>query len=243
MLNSQSAALGGRFNAGVAGSRLLWSRHQIVEMLNRFIREDHPVSVHYADENKMIVTRALQLDRRLNRVYFEYGDHKAANANLLRCEEVQFSVQDGSGNMQFSSPRIRDVLLEGKPVFHVPIPKRVVQADRRLHHRIEIPRISAPVVIFNLPDGRKAKGRLADMSAGGIGVIGLAADLKVRPGTVIRNCLIQLGDGGRVIVDVQIRHARAVMGTEGKLMHRVGFSLASRPEEFSDLLKAFTIEL
>lgn len=243
MTNVQSNTHGGRFNADVAGSRLLWSRHQIVQMFRRYVREDYPVSVHYADEDSVIVTRALQLNPHLDRIYFEYGDYKAGNSKLLRSKEVQFSVEDGPAKSQFSSPRVSDVLLDGKPVFHIPIPDRVVQADRRLHQRIKIPQISAPMVIFNLPDGRKAEGRLADMSAGGIGVIGLAADLKVSSGTVVHNCLIRLNNGERVLVDLEIRHAAVVVGADGKLMHRVGFSLVSRPQEFSDLLQAFTVNL
>ncbi len=243
MTNIQPIADRRRFNADIAGSQLLWSRHQIVQLFRRFIREDRPVSLHYADENRVIVTRTLRLNPRLDRVYFEYGNHKAGNSNLLRSKEVQFSVEDGLGKSQFGSPRVRDVLLDGKPVFHIPIPERVVQADRRAHHRIKIPQISAPVVIFNLPDGRKAEGRLADMSAGGIGVIGVAADLHVRSGTVIRKCLIQLSESERVFVDLEIRYARVLIDAHGKLLHRVGFNLVSRPKGFSHLLKTFTVDL
>ncbi len=242
MIETQQATRGSRYNLDAGGSRLLWSRHQIIMMLRRFVREDRPVSVHYDDEDKVVVTRTLGVDADLDRVYFEYGDHKANNLQMLRCRDVRFSVEDGSAKSLFSSPRIRDVLLEGKPVFQIQIPDRIVQADRRLHQRIKIPEVSAPVVVVNLPDGRKAEGRLADMSAGGIGVIGLAADLKVKPGTVIRNCLILLGDNERVVVDLEIRHGRVAMGADGTLMHHVGFSLASRPKEFSDLLNAFTVE-
>ena len=237
----QSTAQRGRFNDGIAGSRLLWSRHQIVHMFDRFIREDNPVSVHYDDESRVIVTRALQLDRRLNRVYFEYGDHKAANTSLLRSEEVQFSVEHGGERSQFTSPRVRDILLDGRPVFHVPIPSRIIQADRRLHRRIEIPKISAPIVVFKLPDGRQVKGRLADMSAGGIGVIGLASDRMVQTGTLVHNCLIYLSDGKSVMVDLEIRHSAILKGSSGKATHRIGFRLVSRPKEFSDLLNAFTV--
>lgn len=239
----RSAANRGRFNDDLATSRLLWSRHQIVHLIDRFIREDNPVSVHYAEESRVIVTRALQLDRRLNRVYFEYGDHKASNTHLLRSEEVQFSVEHRGERSQFTSPRVHDVLLDGRPVFQVPIPSRVIQGDRRMHRRIEIPQVSAPIVVFSLPDGRIVKGRLADMSAGGIGVIGFASNQKVRTGTTIQNCLIQLNDGKRVLVDLEIRHAAILKGPGGKPMHRIGFRLASRPKEFSDLLNAFTVEL
>jgi len=242
MMNSEQAAHYGRFNLDAGRSRLLWSRHQIIMMLRRFVREDRPVSVHYDDEDKVIVTRALGVDADRDRVYFEYGEHKANNTQLLRCPEVRFSFEDGSAKSQFSSPRIRDVLLNGQPVFQIPIPDRIVQADRRLHQRVKIPEVSAPVVVVTLPDGRKAEGRLADMSAGGIGVIGLAADLKIKPGTIIRNCLILLDDNERVVVDLEIRHGRVAMSADGRLMHHVGFSLASRPKEFSDLLKAFTVE-
>jgi len=241
MLAIRSTTNRGRFNDEVASSRLLWSRHQIVHLIDRFIREDNPVSVHYADESRVIVTRALQLDRRLNRVYFEYGDHKIANTNLLRSEEVQFSVEHGGERSQFTTPRVRDILLDGRPVFHVPIPTRIVQGDRRLHRRIEIPQISAPVVIFNLPDGRQVKGRLADMSAGGIGVMGLASDKRVDTGTLVHDCLIQLSNGKSVLVDLEIRHSAILKGSNGKSTHRIGFRLVSRPKEFSDLLNAFTV--
>ena len=242
MTNTLPTDHSGRFNTGAAGSRLLWSRHQIIQLLRSFIRDEQSFSVHYANEDKLIVTRALGLDPDLDRVYFEYGDHKAANSHLLTSQDVQFSVENGAAKSQFTSARVRDVLLNGKPVFHIPIPDRVVQCDRRLHKRFKIPEVSAPVVRFNLPDGRKAMGQLADISAGGIGVIGLAADLKVGSGTLIHNCLIELNDGAKVLVDLEIRHAAAQMGANGKLMHRVGFALASRPKEFADLLSAFTVD-
>jgi c-di-GMP-binding flagellar brake protein YcgR len=232
-----------RFNTDVAGSRLLCSRHQIVQLFRRFIREDRPVSAQYGDENRMMVTRALRLNSTFSRLYFEYGDHKAGNSEMLRSQQVQFSVEDGPGKSQFISPRIRDVLLDGTPVFHVPIPERVIQVDRRTHERIEIPKFSAPIVIFHLPDGRRVEGRLADMSAGGIGVVGFAEDLNVPTGTVIRNCLIQLAGNENVSVDVEIRYTRGYIDAQGRSVRRIGFKLVSRPKEFSELLNSFTVEL
>jgi c-di-GMP-binding flagellar brake protein YcgR len=241
-MHIQSTTNSDRYNANAAGSRLFWSRNQIIEILDRFVRKDQPISVHYSNEERAIISRALQLNSDLDRVYFEYGDHKGANSRLLRSQEVQFSVENNSGKLQFTGPRVRDVLLSGKPAFHVPIPDRLVQTDRRQHQRIKIPQVSAPLVRFSLPDGRKVEGQLADMSTAGIGVIGLKADPKLPPGTLIYNCLIQLGDGKRVLVDLETRNAGVTPGAGGKLMHRIGFSLASRPREFSDLLQAFTVD-
>jgi len=216
---------------------------QIVHLFRRFIRENRPVSAQFGDDDRLIVTRALRLNPRLDRIYFEYGNHKAANSVLLRSQDVQFSVEDGRSKAQFTSPRVRDVLLDGRPVFHIPIPACVVQVDRRVHHRMQVPRITAPSVVFYLPDGRKAQGQLADLSAGGIGVVGLASDLNVRTGTVIRHCLIELSNRERVYVDLQIRYARSVVDSGGKATHRIGFSLESQLKEFADLLNAFTVEL
>lgn len=244
MIHATHASTGEqRFNATAGGSQLLWSRNQIVNLLKRFIREERAVSVNYAAEKRVLVTRALRIDADLDRLYFEYGDHKSGNANLFRSKEINFSVEDGEGKSQFVSPRARDVLLEGQPVFHVPIPDRMVQADRRAHDRIKIPDIAAPIVIFNLPDGRKAEGRLADLSTGGIGVIGVAADFDLLPGTMMRNCVIELDNNQDVYVDVEIRHAQVFINGLGQLEHRVGFRLLSRPQGFSDLLDAFTIPL
>ena len=243
MTNIQPTVDGRRFNADVAGSQLLWSRHQIVQLFRSFIREDCPVSAHFGGEGGMMVTRTLRLKPRLDRIYFEYGDRKAANSSLLRSREVQFSVGDGRGKSEFTSSRIHDVLLDGQPVFNIAIPEHVVRVDRRQHHRITIPQISAPVVAFILPDGRKAEGRLADMSAGGIGIIGLAADFNLRTGSVIHNCLIEISESESVFVDLEIRYSRGFIDNEGKPMRRVGFSLVSQPKEFADLLKAFTVDL
>jgi len=243
MTNTQMTPDRRRFNTDIAGSQLLCSRHQIVQLFRRFICESRPVSAHYAGEDGMMVTRAVRLNSSFGRIYFEYGDHKNGNSSLLRSKEVQFSVEDGRGKSQFTSPRIHDVLLDGEPVFHIPIPESVIQVDRRLDHRIKIPQFSAPIVTFNLPDGSKAEGRLADLSAGGIGVIGLATEMKVRTGGVVRNCLIQVDGGEHVSVDLKIRYTRGFVDAEGKPMRRVGFSLVSRPKEFSDLLNAFTVDL
>ncbi len=234
---------GGRFDADAAGSRLLWSRHQIVQLFRRYICEDRPVSAHFGDESKVMVTRALRLNSSFGRIYFEYGDHKAGNSSLVRSREVQFSVEDGLSKAQFTSPRISDVLLDGEPVFHIPIPERVVQVDRRTHERIKIPPVSAPLVIFNLPNGRRVEGRLADLSAGGMGVIGFADNIRVRTGTVIRNCIIELGDSEQVCVDVETRYVRGFIDASGKPVRQVGFRLVSQPKEFSDLLDAFTVAL
>ena len=96
MTNIQPIADRRRFNADIAGSQLLWSRHQIVQLFRRFIHEDRPVSVHYGGEDSRMVTRALRLNPRLDRVYFEYGDHKAGNSDLLRIGLVSPSGNPGS---------------------------------------------------------------------------------------------------------------------------------------------------
>ena len=242
MITAKPTARGGVFDSVNTSSRLLWSRHQIVMMLRRYAREDRPVSVHYDNDDKVLVTRTLSVDADRDRVFFEFGSHKASNAGLLRCREPRFAIEDGASNSEFSSPRVSDVMLEGQPVFQIPIPNRIVQCDRRLHERVTIPEVSAPYVVFNLPDGRKAEGRLSDMSAGGIGVIGLAAHLKVEAGTVIRNCLILIDEEEQIVVDLEIRHAKVAMSTDGRLTHHVGFRLVSKPREFTELLKAFTVE-
>lgn len=243
MTSIQQRADGRRFNTDISGPQLLWSRHQIVQLFRRFICESRPVSAHYARNDGMVVTRAVRVNSSFDRIYFEYGEHKAGNSSLLRSKEVQFSVEDGRGKSQFTSPGIHDVLLDGQPVFHVPIPERVIQVDRRLDHRVKIPEISAPVVTLQLPNGSKAEGGLADLSAGGIGIIGLAAELNVCTGTVIKDCQIELDDHECVSVDLEIRYARGFVDASGKPMRHVGFRLVSKPKEFSDLLNAFTVDL
>src|SRR5712664_315973 len=56
-----------RFNTDIAGSRPLWSRHRIVCLFRRFIRESRPVSTLFADDEKFVLTGAPRLDPRLAR--------------------------------------------------------------------------------------------------------------------------------------------------------------------------------
>ena len=51
MTTTQAMADPRRINTDVGGSRLLWSRHQIVQLFRRFICEDRAVSAQYGDEN------------------------------------------------------------------------------------------------------------------------------------------------------------------------------------------------
>jgi c-di-GMP-binding flagellar brake protein YcgR len=219
-------------------SQVIWSRFQIIRLFRRFIRDEKNVSIEFDDDEKLLLTQALNLNARTNRVAFAYGDHKRTNSDLLRSERLLFSIEEGLQTYRFTSAKARDFLLRGKPAFQVALPEAVLLTDRRKEQRIQVPKFSSPPVWLHLPDGTEVQGQLSDVSEGGIGLIGLQVNTPLRKGMVLR-CEIDLRPGGSVMLDVEVRYVRRLEGAG----RRVGFRLRSANPEFARLVKAFTVEV
>jgi c-di-GMP-binding flagellar brake protein YcgR len=222
-------------------SQVIWSRFQIIRLLRGFIREERAISVEFEDEEeeKLIVTRALQVNARTNRLAFAFGDHKRTNSDLLRSPKLLFSTEEGTMSYRFGTGGARDYLLHGELVFGVPLPDAVILSDRRRDQRLRIPDFAAPTVKMYFQDGTRFDGKLADLSEGGIGLMGLDSEVPVRKGAKLR-CLITLNQRDRIWLDVEVRFVRRMSGVTGK---RVGVRLLNRNPEFEKLLKVFRVEV
>jgi c-di-GMP-binding flagellar brake protein YcgR len=225
------------------GSRLLFSRTQIIRLFQRFIKEAAPISVEFEDRENMLVTRALDLDERTNRVFYAFGDYKATNALIFQSKQLFFNLDAQRVRYRFVGTTAGDALRNGAPVFHLPLPESVLESDRRARDRHRIPQVRAPDVSLRLPDGSVIRGILADVSEDGLGVIDVDGNLNFRTGTDIPGCVIELGGRERIRVDLKVLYVALVPDKAGKNVRRMGIQLLSRPEEFDTLLKAFIVEL
>ena len=222
-------------------TQVIWSRFQIIRLFRRFIRDERAISVEFEDEveEKLVLTRALQINARTNRLAFAFGDHKRTNSDLLRSPKLLFSAEDGAMSYRFGTGGARDYMLRGDLVFGVPLPDAVILSDRRRDQRLRVPDFAAPPVRLYFPDGARFDGKLADLSEGGIGLMGLESEVPVRKGAKLR-CLITLNQRDKIWLDVEVRYVRRMSSVTGK---RVGFRLLTRKPEFEKLLKVFRVEV
>jgi c-di-GMP-binding flagellar brake protein YcgR len=224
-------------------AQVVWSRFHIIRLLRHSIRERRPVSVQFGPDEKVLLTRAVHLNARTDRVAFAFGDHKDTNTQLLHSSPVLFSLDEGQVTYRFAAREVFDVLLHGEPIFEVALPDAVLYADRRYHRRLRFPRIVAPVVWIYLPDGTRFEGRLSDMSDAGLGVIGIDENIPVRKGSVLRNCAIGLGGSRKAWVDVEVRYIREIAPLSGRPGKRIGFRLITPAPDLEKLLRNFAVEL
>lgn len=115
----------------------------------------------------MIVTRALELDERANRVLYAFGDYKANDAIIFQSKQLFFNSDAQRVRYRYVGSGAGDALREGTAAFYVPLPDSVLESDRRARERLHIPQVCAPEVSLRLPDGSVIRGILSDLSAEG----------------------------------------------------------------------------
>jgi c-di-GMP-binding flagellar brake protein YcgR len=242
-MDTGSVRAGGSSAGTPPRAQVIWSRFHIIRLLRRSMRERKPISAQFGPDERVLLTRAVHLNARTDRVAFAFGDHKDTNTQLLHSSPVLFSLDEGEVTYRFAAREVFDVLLHGEPVFEVPLPDAMLHADRRYHRRLQFPRIVAPVVWVHLPDGTRFEGRLSDMSEAGLGVIGLDANVPVRKGSVLRNCAIELDGSRKAWVDVEVRYIKEAATLSGKPGRRIGFRLITPAPDLERLLRNFAVEV
>ena len=191
----------------------------------------------------MIVTRALELDERANRVLYAFGDYKANDAIIFQSKQLFFNSDAQRVRYRYVGSGAGDALREGTAAFYVPLPDSVLESDRRARERLHIPQVCAPEVSLRLPDGSVIRGILSDLSEEGIGIVDVDGGYNLGTGTDIPGCVIELSTRERIRVDLKVLYVSLVPDKDGKNVRRMGIQLHLRPEAFNTLLKAFTVEL
>ncbi len=182
----------------------LRSKTEIVSILKDIQESRVPAALFY-DGGQSMMTAVLKVSAVKDLMYLDCNINEELNGQVEASKKLTFVSNLRSVKVQFSIPRIEIALLNDEPAFVLKLPKAIVRLQRREFYRIPTPTLDPVICTIPLPDGSSIKATVADISAGGIGLLGSPEEMSLEKMKSYENCQLALPGSETVLVNLQVR--------------------------------------
>ena len=213
-------------------------------MLQAICDEGLPVTAYPEDGERLFVSKVRGVDADLSRLILDYSQWKPANSAVLACEEVLFHSERKNRHIQFLTESPSEIVFAGSAGIQVAFPQFVLDLQQRSHRRINVKYLPSLWCVIKVDGVNSIVANVTDISRGGIGGVVHDLGVKLKPGTIIRDCQITGSSLKRPIdVSVEVRHWKTVRAKDGTLSKQVGCRFVTSPEKLQEMIKAFEADL
>jgi c-di-GMP-binding flagellar brake protein YcgR len=202
------------------------------------------VSAFFNAGNDLLLTSVLAIDPDAKTVILDYGSNLALNQRILKSEKIIFVTSLDSVKVQWVSNRIEGDTFEGRGAFRIALPSQILRLQRREYYRLTTPVINPLKCKIPTPDGEAIEVALADISAGGIGVIvAPPADAKFEVGAIFPGCRVELPGVGAAEFTLSIQNLREVTLKNGNKSLRAGCQFVDMCPGMQAVVQRYIIKL
>lgn len=186
----------------------------------------------------------IAFDAASERFAIDYSPHKTLNAMLLAAPSVEFTATDQNNlNYTFVASGPDETVIAGGPAIRFPLPKAILMHNRREHPRLPAPAELSLRCVADENGVIPFESHVTDLSHDGLGCLVYDPDIRLEPGTVLRDCRIVIPGGDAVVVDMELRHVAPQRLPDGTLGYRAGFRLLKKNDDLAKLLHLFIQDL
>lgn len=224
---------------------LLRTPLEIGYVLRTMAQKGELFTAYFDHGHNSMLTTLLDADTKSQRFWFDVSGTESVNRLLLRAERVVFAAAPEGVKLQFVLEAGGIVLdqHEGHPAFAADFPTDMIKLQRREFFRLETP-VGKPLVCkITHSTGKRLELALHDISIGGIGLWypGGATNLDILD--IVKDCQIDLGTFGMVVVSLEIRAKRRVTQRNGSTVTMLGCRFVNMPRQTENVLQRYMAQL
>lgn len=219
---------------------LLQSPKEIIAIMSDVMKAREMVMAHLNRGPEFLITAVLAIDR--DGVILDAVKDAASSQRLLQSRSLRLITSLNRVKIQFDTGNAIAVRLGGHPAYRVPTPTSLLKFQRREHYRVEAP-VSNPLTCRLITQYGNVVTTLVDIGVGGVCLTGYPGHVVLKPGEQYRNCVIDLGNAGRIEADITIRNAVDSAMRNGKRTRRVNCSFSRLPPGGEATLQRFVTRL
>lgn len=177
----------------------------------------------------------------------DLGGSSDMNRKALEADKIFCVTQIDKVKIQFTLPGVATTESGGRPAFMARLPDGVLRLQRREYYRMTTP-IVRPLKIavpYKMADGALSMVviNVADISGGGIGLVGVPDKTPLEPGMQLANCKLELPEVGVAVINLEVRNKfETEMRTGGKTK-RAGCEYVKLPGNMLTLIQRYIIKL
>lgn len=181
------------------------------------------VTAYFNAGKEMLLTRILDVNLKARQFVFDLSGHQASNAAIQKAEKVVFIALPEGVKVQFSTGQIREILHEGRPAFSAPFPPDLIKLQRREFFRLPTPLSNPYFCRLTLGNDSPLRLELRDISLGGAGMWFPETHIaRIELGMKFQQVMFDLGPGGVMRLDIEVRNYRSIVNRQGQTQYIVG---------------------
>jgi len=164
---------------------LLRSKSEMFSVFRGLVERVSQVTMFFNEGKDMILTSIVSYDD--SGIVLDLGASGEMNRKALEANKLFCVTQLDKVKVQFLLLGIKRIEVNGQPAFKEPLPETVLRLQRREYFRLTTP-IARPLKCqITIPDVGVIEAQVADISGGGIGLMGIPLTVKVEPGMDFSN--------------------------------------------------------
>jgi len=219
---------------------LIHSQKEIIATVSEIMKAREMVMAHLNRGPDFLMTAVLAIDR--EGVILDAVKDGASSPRLLQSRSLRLITSLNRVKIQFDTGSAVAVRLGGHPAYRVPTPTSLLKFQRREHYRVETP-VSNPLTCRLITRSGNVLTTLVDIGVGGVCLTGYPGHVVLTTGEEYRNCIIDLGNAGRLEADIKVRNAVDSPMRNGKKTRRVNCSFSRLPPGGEATLQRFVTRL
>lgn len=211
----------------------VYSRLEIASVLGALQKAGSLVTAYFGAGNDFILTSIVHVAADEDEVILDYGADAATNLRALKANNVTFVAAHERIKIQFSAESLSKSRFDNRDAFRMRLPQTLLRLQRREFFRIVTPLAQPLKCVIPTQDKEvdaPAEASVADISCGGVALVGFNASARVESGMCFRGCQIQLPDAAAVTADLLIKSTYVVTHKNGSKHLHAGCEFVNMPE-------------
>ncbi|MCX7627255.1 MAG: flagellar brake protein [Methylophilaceae bacterium] len=217
---------------------------EIVRIMRGLVSRNALVSAFFNAGNDLLLTSVLEVVPDAHALILDCGGNAVMNRRFLESEKVIFVTALDNVKIQWVSNKVEPAHFEGRDAFRIAIPGEVLRLQRREYYRLATPLVNPLKCRIPVPDGGTEEVTLADISAGGVGIIIPAhTSIEFSIGAVFPGCSLELPGVGTAEFTLSVQNMWETTLKNGSKSRRAGCKFVDIRPGMQSLIQRYIIKL
>jgi c-di-GMP-binding flagellar brake protein YcgR len=224
---------------------VLQNKNEILPVLRGLVDAVAQVTMFFNEGKDMVPTSLANVTD--STITLDYGPSNEMNRKALDAEKLFCVTQLDKVKIQFVLRGLTKVEYQGRPSFSARFPENVLRLQRREYFRLTLPLMRPLRVSLTMSAKGSAPKKLecnvADVSGGGLGLVGLEPSVPIEVGMELTDVKLDLPEVGLISGRLKVCSVTESANRMGVVTKRAGCEFINLPGPMMTLLQRYIIKV
>jgi len=224
---------------------LLHSRGEMLPIFRSLADRVSQITMIFNEGRDMVLSSLMESGS--DGLILECGADAEMNRRALKASKLFCVTQLDKVKIQFIVSGVTLVEISGRPAFRAQIPESLLRLQRREHYRLVIPVLQRLKCKIHFPsvegNGHLIEVDIADISGGGVCLIGVPSGFPLELDMEFPECHIELPEIGAITTTLRLRNVKETVSRMGVRTQSVGCQFVGLPGSMGTLIQRYIMKI